>query len=114
MLHPLMYSTLYVTVTTLAPMAWLLSRGNLGYIVLENLSPETPTLMALTVVGFAVGGALPFKKIESPPIPHDGKTITHFERLLFLLPFGVALDEDGGPHMAPRLPVMSGGPGRRR
>jgi hypothetical protein len=89
-LHPLLYPTLYVTFATLAPTAWLWSRGDLGYIERRLLSSNTPMLMALSVVGFALGAAIPFRPVKAPPIPRDGRTLVHAGRLILLLPFCLA------------------------
>ena len=90
-LHPLLYPTIYIAVATLAPTAWLYGRGDLGYVQRALLSDDTPQLMALAAVGFAVGAAIPFRRRTYTEIPRDGKTLALAGRLLLLLPIGLAL-----------------------
>jgi hypothetical protein len=61
--HPLLFPSVYVAVACLATPLWLyLTEIDLGYVKLAVLAPQTPLLMALAVVGFTLGAAIPFAR----------------------------------------------------
>lgn len=90
--HPLLFPTLYVTVATLAPVAWLYGTGDdLGYISMQQLSPATPLLSTLAVIGFAVGASLRFHPPSRQGALLDRNTLIYLGRVLLLLPLGAGL-----------------------
>ncbi len=91
-LHPLLYPTVYISVASLAPSAWLYTQDDLGFIRLATLSDRTALLMSLAAVGFAVGAWLPFGRREFKAVHRDGSSVTLAGRLVLLLPIVLAFN----------------------
>lgn len=88
---PLILPTAYVAVTCLAPVFWMWSTdSDLGYVQKSMMSSQTPALMALAVVGFALGAAVPFGRREISSESVDVGTLAIAGRVLLCFPLLLA------------------------
>lgn len=95
--HPLIFPSLYVAITCLAPTLWLWNSdfgNNLDYIRRSSLDSQTPLLMALAVIGFVIGAATPFsvrrlKFSKEWRVP--AKSVEAAAKLLLAVPLVVAV-----------------------
>ena len=90
--HPLIFPTAYVAIATLGPALWIYGkRSNLGYITSDQLSERTALLLALAVIGFVIGAAVPFERRAQVVSAIDRATLTQIGRVLLLFPLTMAL-----------------------
>lgn len=81
---------LYVTVATAWPTFWIYHYGELGSSRATALAPDTPQLMALGIIGFAVGTSIPLRKVAPRSVTvADPLTTVSLGRLLFLFPLAM-------------------------
>jgi hypothetical protein len=91
--EPLVFPTAYVAVTCLAPAFWLWETGgHLGIAKRSTLSPQTPALMALAVIGFIMGAMLTFRPRVYPIEVLNSRYLAVSGRILLLLPMALAAE----------------------
>ncbi|GGM04676.1 MULTISPECIES: hypothetical protein [Micromonospora] len=93
--HPLIFGSGYVAAVCLVPCAWFWTaparEAARVPIPLADLSPDTPALMALAVVGFTLGCAVPFAARTTASVRSvDPGRLLLVGRLLLLLPLALA------------------------
>ncbi|MGG5257451.1 O-antigen polysaccharide polymerase Wzy [Phycicoccus avicenniae] len=89
--HPLLFPTAYIAVATLAPVAWIWSgQGDLGFVTRDAMSERTPLLMALAVLGFTLGAAVPFRPLRRRGKPLDPGLLLLTGRALLLVALALA------------------------
>lgn len=90
--HPLIFPTLYVSMASLAPVAWMLTGHDLGYISAAPLPNSTALLMALATTGFTIGCAVPFPKGRTQRTePSIAPVLELAGRLLMCIPLALAV-----------------------
>ncbi|MEQ4302991.1 O-antigen polysaccharide polymerase Wzy [Plantactinospora sp. B6F1] len=90
--HPLLFPSIYVAVACLAPPLWLsLSDIDLGYLESSLIAPESPQLMALAVLGFTLGAAIPFaRRVALADDAIDPRLLERAGMVIILVPLGFA------------------------
>lgn len=92
--HPLLFPAIYVGTATLLPAWWILVLGHdLGYVRRSAFTSDTPLHLALAVVGFTIGAALPFRRPSAKQIPLDRKTLAQAGTVLLLILIWLAAGE---------------------
>ncbi|GAB3844669.1 hypothetical protein GCM10029963_21750 [Micromonospora andamanensis] len=91
--HPMIFASVYVALVCLVPCGrlWLSPTGESGMRISRfMLAEHTPWLMALAVVGFTLGCAMPFRqKAIRAGTPMRPEVLATFGRMLILVPMGV-------------------------
>lgn len=85
-LSPRIFPVAYVAVACLAPTYWIYHVGPLVNISADSVAENTPVLMSLSVISFAVGAGMKWRPVDISPRGINVKSLLVLSRLLFLFP----------------------------